>query len=417
MADIINSNDKTEIAIRAIKNFNSATSAQWQLGDVFNAKTMLPTDLATFIYQGLLPKVQETIAKTVKLGNPFAFWRKDAKKVGQLKEEYVFLDSIANGIDLTKDRTLLLREMYAKIATRFWGYGEYSQRSFTLNRNDIYQNFSTLAGLTNYYLNLINNRLSMFNYDDSEIIKAMFIDYFGKNVKGNKHQYREVNESEEFIQATYDYIMSSLLDSTSYYNEAYKTVDNPREDQDAAEQMDAVKYTTRAELKDLMIITTGKTKRLLLDTKIATNFHDEGLDISNHIMAFDNFDRAVKVTDDVTLDEEAVVYFRNAGNKVAEIGDVVKKGDVLLFDVSKVKAFSGKVEKVIKNAGLDTAENFALIVDMNALKYEADTSTIIENPMNNTLFMESNQDMNYFSFKGISPFNNKAMVVQLPEKS
>ncbi len=50
-----------------------------------------------------------------------------------------------------------------------------------------------------------------------------------------------------------------------------------------------------------MILTTDSVKAYLLNTKIANTFQIAGLDLTNHIISFDDLGGIWKITDDATI--------------------------------------------------------------------------------------------------------------------
>ena len=129
------------------------------------------------------------------------------------------------------------------------------------------------------------------------------------------------------------------------------------------------------------------------------------MDLTNHIISFDDLGGVWKLDQDVTITGDDVPVFRSMGDYQVAAGDVFNKGVVFTFDVTKAPSFS-KAAHEIKP---DTDE-FAMLMDVRGIYYRRNTSKLLPSYFYNNELDEYTYWMHYYSFKSISPFYNKVCV-------
>ena len=380
-------NPTTLASISALQQYNRDYSTAWDFGTNW---TNVSTEFETFINKYLFPKLNETAIHNVALGNRFEWLSKEIDFIGQYSEEYVILDTVPINMNLSKNEELMLKRNYPQMATKLYGQGVLKKTKFTLNNNDVRHNFLTLGDATKYALGVYKKRISDINVSEELEIKGTILDY-ALNHASNK---RTVNSRDELFKQVFESILN-IQNNSAKYNEA-KTASGGA----------IGRYTTVSALKDVVILTNDAMKTYLLDTKLASTYQVEGLDLSDRIISFDDLGGIWKVTEDVEIEEQDTLnLFRSMGDYQTSMGDLIPKGAVLTFDVSETTEFTDKVEEVKPNTDL-----FAYIFDVNKLRYRRTTKGMLKPPFYNGEFDEITYWLHYYSFKSMSPFFNSVLV-------
>lgn len=373
----------------ALKEYNRNYGTSWDWGTNWSS---VDSGFETFIFKYLFPKITETFGIEKNLGNRFNWLAKEVDFIGQLSEEYAFMDMIPIGLNLSKNGMLLLRRNYPRMATKLYAQGEVKKNKITLNNNDMRLNFSTLIDGVNFVLLAFKNVISGFNVAEESEIKAMLVDY-ANNQLTNPAQKRIVTNMGDLSTGIFEAIQN-MQNNSSRYNEA-----------NTASGGAVGRYTTQSNLKDLLILTTDRIKTYLLDTKIANTFQIKGIDFMNHVVSFDDLGGSWKLTADVTADAQTVTTLRAYGDYQTDEGDILEEGTVFTFDVSGLTAFAGKVAEVKPVSDL-----FALITDVKSVRYRRCTKDMIKKPFEDGDRDETTHHFHYYSQKSISPFHNKILI-------
>ena len=380
-------NPTTLASMKALDQYNSDFSAQWDFGTNWSN---VATDFETFVNKYLFPKLNETAVHNVALGNRFEWLAKEIDFIGQYSEEYVILDTLPVNMNLSKTEELMLKRNYPHMATKLYGQGVLKKTKFTLNNNDTRHNFLTLGDATKYALAVYKKRISDINVSEETEVKGTIIDYALNHVKDK----RTVTSRDELFTEIFEGILNIQNNSTKY-NEA-----------DTASGGTLGRYTTVSKLSDIVILTNDSMKTYLLDTKLANTFQVAGLDLSDRIISFDDLGGLWKTTADVTISESATLEkFGYMGDYQVNAGDIVPEGSVLTFDVSELTEFVGNVEEIKPNSDL-----FAYVFDINKLRYRRHTKGMLKQPFYNGEFDEITYWLHYYSFKSMSPFYNSILV-------
>ena len=379
---------KTTLAsISALQQYNRDHSQAWDFGTNW---TNVAGDFETFINKYLFPKLNETSLHNVALGNRFEWLAKEIDFIAQYSEEYVILDTVPINMNLSKNEELMLKRNYPQMATKLYGQGVLKKTKFTLNNNDVRHNFLTLGDATKYALGVYKKRISDINVSEELEIKGMILEYALNHVKDK----RTVASRDELFTQVFEGILN-IQNNSSKYNEA-----------DQASGGAIGRYTTVSKLADVAILTSDSMKTFLLDSKLASTFQVEGLDLSDRIISFDDLGGLWKVTEDVTIAEQATVdKFRTMGDYQIEIGDLIPAEAVLTFDVSELTEFNLKTEEVKPDSDL-----FAYVFDINKVRYRRNTKGMLKQPFYNGEFDEITYWLHYYSFKSMSPFYNSLVV-------
>ena len=248
----------------------------------------------------------------------------------------------------------------------------------------------TLGDATKYALGVYKKRISDINVSEELEIKGMILEYALNHVKDK----RTVASRDELFTQVFEGILN-IQNNSSKYNEA-----------DQASGGAIGRYTTVSKLADVAILTSDSMKTFLLDSKLASTFQVEGLDLSDRIISFDDLGGMWKVTEDVTISEQATVdKFRTMGDYQIEIGDLIPAEAVLTFDVSELTEFNLKTEEVKPDSDL-----FAYVFDINKVRYRRNTKGMLKQPFYNGEFDEITYWLHYYSFKSMSPFYNSLVV-------
>ena len=367
----------------SLESFNNDYGTGWNLGMNYDSTG---TQFETYINKYLFPKINETSLVGYELGNRFNFLSKEVENIGQYSEEYVILDAIPVNMNLSKKAELFFKENYARMASKLYGNGEYKKMKFTLNDNDARQNFSTLQDGIKYALGVFAKRVSDINISEEAELKAMIVDY---SLRLTKEQ-RTVTSYDDLAHKLMTGILN-LQNNSSKYNETQNASGGA-----------IGRFTTKTNMKDMLIVTTDDVKSYLLDTKIANTFQVSGIDLTNRIISFDDLGGVFRLTDNVTISEaDTITYFRAFGDYQIEIGDILSKGSMLTFDISDLDEFNGKIEEIKPKT-----EYFATLLDVRKIRYRRNTKNMLETSFRNGEFRNNTHWIHYLSSKQMSPFYN-----------
>jgi hypothetical protein len=361
----------------------SETGHAWTFGTNWNNQD---TQFETYVNKYLFPKLNETLIIESILGNRFDWLAKEVDFVGQYSEEYVILDSVPIELDLSKNAELMLKRNYPKMATKLYGQGILKKLKFTLNNNDTRLNFLTIGDAITYAVSVYRKKITDINVAEEAEIKAMLVDY-GLHHANDK---REVTSMEELFEVLSEAVLN-LQNNSAKHNEANKASGGA-----------LGRFTTASKLSNLVILTTDKVKRYLLNTFLANTFHNEGIDLSKIIISFDDLGGTYRVTEDTTVTQPILDKLQTFGDYQVQVGDIIPKGYVFSYDVSDVIE---NCEEIKPNSDL-----FAMVMDARAIRYRRFTKGMLKQPFYNGEFDEVTYWIHYYSFKAISPFYNKVVI-------
>jgi hypothetical protein len=335
----------------------------------------------------LFPKLNETLIIESILGNRFNWLAKEVDFIGQYSEEYVILDSVPIELDLSKNAELMLKRNYPKMATKLYGQGILKKLKFTLNNNDTRLNFLTIGDAITYAVSVYRKKITDINVAEEAEVKAMLVDY-GINHVADK---RTVTSIEELFEKLSEAILN-LQNNSAKHNEA-----------STASGGALGRFTTNTKLSDMIIITTDKVKRYLLNTFLANTFHAEGIDLSKIIISFDDLGGAYRTTADIQVTQPILNKLQLFGDYQVQVGDTIPKGYVFTYNVSDV--ITSNIEEI-----KPTSDLFAMVLDTRAIRYKRYTKGMLKQPFYNGEFDEVTYWIHYYSFKAISPFYNKVVI-------
>lgn len=378
---------EAQVVAQSLDSFNTNEGKAWTFGTNWNNQG---TAFETFINKYLFPKLNETLIIDQVLGNRFNPWAEEVDFIGQYSEEMVVLDSVPIEMDLSKNAELMLKRNYPKIATKLYGAGILKKVKFTLNNNDVRFNFRTIGDATKYALAVYNKKISDINVAEEKEIKAMILDYALNHIK-DKRITGGTNDVDTLIKEL-NTVLLNLQNNSSAHNEA-----------DKASGGTVAEYTTVSSLDDLLIVTTDDVKARILDSILATNFHNAGIDITDHIISFDTWGGVYKVTSDITVDTEDLAIMQAHGDYQVAAGDTIPTGTVMLYKLGSNNIY--KMKELNKKAG-----HLAVVLDKRALRYKRYTKGMLKEPFYNGEFDEVTYWIHYYSFKAISPFYNKVVI-------
>lgn len=370
----------------ALITHNSETGHAWTFGTNWTSEGK---EFETFVNKYLFPKLNETLVIEAVLGNSFDWLAKEVDFIGQYSEEYVILDTVPIEMDLSKNAELMLKREYPKMATRLYGQGILKKTKFTLNNNDVRLNFLTIGDAITYAVSVYKKRISDINLAEEREMKAMLVDY---GINQAKDQ-REVTSMEELFEVLTEAILN-LQNNSEKHNEANKASGGA-----------VARFTTVSKMSDLIILTSDKVKRYLLNTFLANTFNAQGIDLSKIIISFDDLGGTYRVKQDVTVTEAIKTKLQTFGDYQVEVGDIIPKGYVFTYDITGVSDFTGKVEEIKPDSDL-----WAMVMDARAIRYKRFTKGMLKQPFYNGEFDEVTYWIHYYSFKAISPFYNKVVV-------
>lgn len=389
MAEASNTKKQIGLALKdSLTEFNKDKNVAWNLGTNYDNTG---TQFETYVNHYLFPKLQGTKLINTELGNRFNWLAKETPYIAQLSEEYVILDSVPVDLNLDKEAELMLKRNYPMMATRLYGSGVHKKMKFTLNDNENRLNWQTLGDAIQYATAVYRKKISDINVDEEKEIRAMIVDYMQEHIPDRL--VRKAPDMEGLTSTLFEMLLN-IQNNSDKYNQAQEASGGA-----------IGRYTTQTPLNDVLIITTDKVKAYLLDTKIANTFQVAGLDLTNHIISFDDLGGIWKLTDDVTVTEEDVKEMRKLGDYQVSAGDVFNKGVVFTYDITKAPSFA-KSAKEIKP---DT-EEIAFLLDVRSIYYKRNTQKLLPTYFYNNELDEYTYWMHYYSFKSISPFYNKMVV-------
>lgn len=377
-------NKITEAVRTALITHNTESGHAWTFGTNWDNSGK---EFETFVNKYLFPKLNETLIIEAVLGNRFNWLAKEVDFIGQYSEEYVILDSVPIEMDLSKNAELMLKRNYPKMATKLYGQGILKKLKFTLNNNDTRLNFQTIGDAITYAVSVYRKKITDINVAEESEMKAMLIDYGINHVKDQ----RTVTSMEELFEELSEAILN-LQNNSAKHNEA-----------NTASGGAIGRFTTVSKLSDLVIITTDKVKRYLLNTFLANTFHAEGIDLSKIIISFDDLGGTFRTTKDVTVTDTIAKRLQSFGDYQVQVGDIIPKGYVFTYDVSDV--IGDGVEEI-----KPTSDLFAMVLDARSIRYKRFTKGMLKEPFYNGEFDEITYWIHYYSFKAISPFYNKIVV-------
>lgn len=375
---------------QSLKQYNQDKNVAWTLGTNYSN---IGTQFETYVNHYLFPKLQETKLINTELGNRFNWLAKETPYIAQLSEEYVILDSVPVDLNLTKDEELMLKRNYPKMATRLYGQGVHKKQKFTLNDNENRLNWQTLGDAIKYAVAVYRKKITDINVDEEKEIRAMLVDYAMTQLTGNANTDYKVKDVEELCNRLFESVLN-IQNNSEKYNQCA-----------TASGGTIGRYTTQTPLEDMMILTTDSVKAYLLNTKIANTFQIAGLDLTNHIISFDDLGGIWKITDDATIAASDIDKFRAMGDYQVSTGDSILKGVVFTYDVSNFDSFKGKVEEI-----KPVSKDWAMLLDTRGIYYKRNTQKLLPTYFYNNEMDEYTYWLHYYSFKAISPFYNKLIV-------
>lgn len=376
-------NKLAEAVRESLITHKSETGHAWTFGTNWDNSGK---EFETYVNKYLFPKLNETLIIESILGNRFDWLAKEVDFVGQYSEEYVILDSVPIEMDLSKNAELMLKRNYPKMATKLYGQGILKKLKFTLNNNDTRLNFLTIGDAITYAVSVYRKKITDINVAEESEMKAMLVDYGMNHVKDQ----RDVTSMEELFEELSEAILN-LQNNSANHNEA-----------NTASGGAIGRFTTVSKLSDLVIITTDKVKRYLLNTFLANSFHAEGIDLSKIIISFDDLGGTFRVTEDTEVTQPIASRLQTFGDYQVNVGDIIPKGYVFTYDVSDV---IDNVEEIKPDSDL-----FAMVLDARAIRYKRFTKGMLKEPFYNGEFDEITYWIHYYSFKAISPFYNKIVI-------
>lgn len=376
-------NKITNAVRNALITHNTETGHAWTFGTNWDNQGK---EFETFVNHYLFPKLNETLIIESVLGNRFQWLAKEVDFIGQYSEEYVILDSVPIEMDLSKNAELMLKRNYPNMATKLYGQGILKKLKFTLNNNDARLNWSTIGDAITYAVAVYKKKITDINVAEETEMKAMIVDYALNVAKDKRH----VNSYQELFEEITEAILN-LQNNSAKHNEA-----------NTASGGTVARYTTVTNMKDLVIVTTDKAKRYLLDSKLANTFQAAGIDVSKIIISFDDLGGAWRATKDITVTEDIKTRLTHFGDYQIAVGDVIPKGYVFTYDISDL---TEDVKEIKPESDL-----FAVVMDARAIRYKQFTKGMLKQPFYNGEFDEVTYWIHYYSFKAISPFYNKVVI-------
>lgn len=374
----------------SLTQWNKDKNVAWNLGTNYSN---IDTQFETYVNKYLFPKLQETKLINIELGNRFNWLARETPYISQLNEEYVILDSVPVDLNLSKDEELMLKRNYPRMATRLYGQGVHKKQKFTLNDNDNRLNWQSLGDAIKYAVAVYRKKITDINVDEEKEIRAMLVDYGMNQLTGNANTDRKVNDIDDLCNTLFESVLN-IQNNSDKYNQCAQASGGA-----------LGRYTTQTPLDDMMILTTDTVKSYLLNTKIANTFQIAGLDLTNHIVSFDDLGGIWKVNAECTVVESDIDKFRRMGDYQVAVGDTIPQGVVFTYDISGFDTFAGKTTE-IKPA----TKEWAMLLDTRGIYYKRNTQKLLPTYFYNNELDEYTYWMHYYSFKAISPFYNKLIV-------
>ena len=392
-------NNLGQTIVNTLNQFNGDNGKAWTWGTNFvrgkNDTGIKIADFDNYVNNYLFPKLNETMIIESANGNRFDFLAKEEDFIGQYSEEYVILDSVPVTMDLTKNAELMLKRNYPKIATKLYGTGILKKQKFTLNNNAQRFAFATLGDAITYAVAVYKKKLSDINLVEEAEMKAMIIDYAMNQAKDVR---TDVTSMEGLVQKLAT-VCLNLQNNSAKHNEA-----------DTASGGTIARYTpTPTKLSDILIVTNDNVKSYLLNSFLANTFHNEGIDLTSHIVSFDDMGGVYKITEEVTVTSTDVAKMQAYGDYQVAVGDTIPVDTVLTFEPPKGGGFYNNTTPKFKEIKPDN-DLFAVVLDINAIRYKRYTKDMLKEPFYNGEFDEVTYWIHYYSMKAISPFYNKVVL-------
>ena len=369
----------------ALLQFNSDTQNSWSFGANWDNTG---TSFETFVNKYLFPKLNETLIVEVVNGNRFDWLAQEIDFIGQYSEEYVILDSVPITMDLTKNAELMLKRNYPRLASKIYQQGILKKVKFTLNNNDARLNFLTIGDGIKYAISVYKKKISDINIAEEQEMKAMLLDYALNHTKDQ----RSVTSMQGLFQEISKAILN-LQNNSDKHNEVQ-----------TASGGAIGRFTTISNLSDLLIITSDEAKAYLLDTKLANSFHANGIDLSSHIISFDELGGVYKTNKDIKVTTAMLPLLQAMGDYQVEKDDIIPSSTIFTFDITSI--FDAADYSEVKPTG----EYFAAVFDVRGIRYKRCTKGMLKEPFYNGEFDETTHWIHYYSMKSISPFYNKVTI-------
>lgn len=369
----------------ALLQFNSDTQNSWSFGANWDNTG---TSFETFVNKYLFPKLNETLIVEVVNGNRFDWLAQEIDFIGQYSEEYVILDSVPITMDLTKNAELMLKRNYPRLASKIYQQGILKKVKFTLNNNDARLNFLTIGDGIKYAIAVYKKKISDINIAEEQEMKAMLLDYALNHTKDQ----RTVTSMQGLFQEISKAILN-LQNNSDKHNEVQ-----------TASGGAIGRFTTISSLNDLLIITSDEAKAYLLDTKLANSFHANGIDLSSHIISFDDLGGVYKTNKDIKVTTAMLPLLQAMGDYQVEKDDIIPASTIFTFDITSI--FDSADYAEVKPIG----EYFAAVFDVRGIRYKRCTKGMLKEPFYNGEFDETTHWIHYYSMKSISPFYNKVTI-------
>lgn len=369
----------------ALLQFNSDTQNSWSFGANWDNTG---TSFETFVNKYLFPKLNETLIVEVVNGNRFDWLAQEIDFIGQYSEEYVILDSVPITMDLTKNAELMLKRNYPRLASKIYQQGILKKVKFTLNNNDARLNFLTIGDGIKYAIAVYKKKISDINIAEEQEMKAMLLDYALNHTKDQ----RAVTSMQGLFQEISKAILN-LQNNSDKHNEVQ-----------TASGGAIGRFTTISSLNDILIITSDEAKAYLLDTKLANSFHANGIDLSSHIISFDELGGVYKTNKDIKVTTAMLPLLQAMGDYQVEKDDIIPASTIFTFDITSI--FDAADYAEVKPTG----EYFAAIYDVRGIRYKRCTKGMLKEPFYNGEFDETTHWIHYYSMKSISPFYNKVTI-------
>ena len=369
----------------ALLQFNSDTQNSWSFGANWDNTG---TSFETFVNNYLFPKLNETLIVEVVNGNRFDWLAQEIDFIGQYSEEYVILDSVPITMDLTKNAELMLKRNYPRLASKIYQQGILKKVKFTLNNNDARLNFLTIGDGIKYAISVYKKKISDINIAEEQEMKAMLLDYALNHTKDQ----RSVTSMQGLFQEISKAILN-LQNNSDKHNEVHNASGGA-----------IGRFTTISNLSDLLIITSDEAKAYLLDTKLANSFHANGIDLSSHIISFDELGGVYKTNKDIKVTTAMLPLLQAMGDYQVEKDDIIPSSTIFTFDITSI--FDAADYAEVKPTG----EYFAAIYDVRGIRYKRCTKGMLKEPFYNGEFDETTHWIHYYSMKSISPFYNKVTI-------
>lgn len=241
----------------------------------------------------------------------------------------------------------------------------------------------------------------MINIAEEQEIKSMIMDYALNQVADKRD-----TDADNYIDDLYT-AMLNLQNNSPKHNEANK-----------ASGGSLSTFTTQSQLKDLLIVTTDRQKVKILNSFIAQSFNTAGLDLTDHIISFEDLGGAYKVKANLTMtDSKVIKLLQQEGLYDFKSGDMFTAGDLIAIPKFKEIMLQHPTISESNFANWFTAieaptddELFTVILDARALRYKRYTKNMLKQPFYNGEFDEVTYWIHYYSMKSISPFYNKVVL-------